>query len=225
MLTRIAIALGLFVISDQVFAASSTQIVGSRRRDDGQTYAEMHFRSDHSFTLFTRMSLRNPVVAIAQMGERFGAWQIVGDQVQLDSTRYGSKERSQIKMRFSISNRSLKMQSDYDPSRIDIYSRMKLPSCHPRASARNTFIRDDLVGCWRCHYRTNESEFVFHPTGRAMLYVWDPGDRRKISDLIWGCVGTTVTMHEPNGIVSADDGFLWSVIGSSRDCLIIRHGL
>jgi hypothetical protein len=224
MLTRIAAALGLLVISEQALAASSAEIVGSWRRDDGRTYAEVHFRSDHSFTLFTRMSLRNPVVAIAQMGERFGTWQIVGNQVQLDSRQHGSKERSQIKMRFSVSNRSLKMQSDYDPSRTDIYSRMRLPSCQPRSSARHTFIREDLVGSWRCHYRTHESEFVFQPAGTAMLYVWDLGNRRKISDLIWGCAGTTVTMHEPNGIVSADDGFLWNVIGSSRDCLIIHHG-
>jgi|GEM_PF-6555427 len=224
MLTRVAAAIGLFVISEQAFPASSAQIVGSWGSDDGRAYAEVHFRSDHSFTLFTRMSLRNPVVAIAQMGERFGTWQIAGDRVQLDSTQHGSKERSQIKMRFSVSKRSLKMQSVYDASRTDTYSRMSLPSCQPRSPARHTFTRDDLVGSWRCHYRTHDTEFVFQSGGRAMLYVWDLGDRRKISDLFWRCVGTTVTMREPNGIVSADDGFLWNIIGSSRDCLIIRHG-
>lgn len=167
--------------------------------------------------------MRNPEIAIAPMGEQSGTWQIAGDQVQLDSTQRGSKERSQIKIRFRLSKRSLKMQRIYDSSRTDTYSRMSLPSCQPRSPARHTFIRGDLVGSWRCHYRTHDTEFVFQSAGRAMLYVWDLGDRRKILDLFWHCAGTTITMREPNGTVSADDGFRWNIIGSSRDCLIVHH--
>src|SRR5205823_1833748 len=78
------------IVTQQAFAESAS-LVGSWHADDGRTYYEVHFRPNHTFTLFARMSTRNPELAVAQMGEQSGTWQIAGDRIVLDSAEISPK--------------------------------------------------------------------------------------------------------------------------------------
>jgi hypothetical protein len=116
MLARFAAAV-VCVVTQQAFAESAS-LVGSWHADDGRTYYEVHFRPDHTFTLFARVSSRNPELAVARMGEEFGTWQIAGDRVVLDSTGVSPKQQSRVSLRFRLSDGSLRMQRFYLRFRI-----------------------------------------------------------------------------------------------------------
>src|SRR5207249_4801453 len=176
MLTRFAAAV-VCIVTQQTFAESAS-LVGSWRADDGRTYYEVHFRSDHTFTLFARVSMRNPELAVAQMGEQFGTWQVAGDQVVLDSTEASSKRQSRVSLRFRLSDHSLRLQRFYDNPRTDTYRRLRVPVCGDVGLRAHAALDERaLVGRWRGHYRTHDTEFAFQPDRRVDFYSWDLGSR------------------------------------------------
>ena len=133
MLARFTAAV-VCIVTQLAFAASAS-LVGSWHADDGRTYYEVHFRPDHTFTLFARMSTRNPELAVAQMGEQFGTWQIASDRVVLDSNEVSPKRQSHVSLRFWLSDDSLRLQRFYDTPRADTYRRLHLPVCAELRSA------------------------------------------------------------------------------------------
>src|SRR5438552_3354137 len=157
MVERICIGVSLLAAALSASAASSEQIVGSWKSDDGRAYAEIHLRADHSFTLFNRISMSNPELAVAEMAQQFGTWRVEGNRVKLDSTRRWSNERSQVSLKFTLANSVLRMQSPWDRARIDSYHRLKLPNCV--AATRHSSLREqDLIGRWRAHYHTHDCQ-------------------------------------------------------------------
>src|SRR5438128_12598201 len=107
MLARLAAAL-VCVVTQQAFAESAS-LVGSWHADDGRTYYEVHFRPDHTFTLFARMGTPNPELAVAQMGEEFGTWQVAGDRAVLDSAEVSQKPQLHVSLRCRLSAGSLRL--------------------------------------------------------------------------------------------------------------------
>src|SRR5207244_4047899 len=195
MLVRLAAAI-VCIVTQQAFAASAS-LVGSSHADDGRTYYDVHFRPDHTFTLFARMSTRNPELAVAQMGEEFGTWQVAGDRVVLDSTEVSPKRQSHVSLRFRLTNGSLRLQRFYDTPRADTYRRLHLPVCDElRSAAHNMLDERTLIGRWRGHYRTHDTEFAFQPDRRVDFYSWDLGTRRKFAEAIWRLRKDVVSMKE-----------------------------
>jgi len=225
MLARFAAAVVLFIVAEQAFAASSAQIVGSWKSDDGRAYSEVHFRADHSFTLFNRMSMRNPVLAVGHMAEQFGTWRVESHRLKLDSTDCTWNKRSQISLTFTVNNRRLKMQSIYDRTRTDTYTGMNLPSCAEGAAATtHSLDQRALVGRWRGHYRTHETEFCFEPGRRVTLYSWDLGDRQKFEDATWHFSRDVITIKPAKDSLMSDSRIRWRVIRSAASCLVVSDG-
>jgi hypothetical protein len=79
---RLCLAILLPLVAAPTFAAPLKQPIGSWKSDNGRVYAEIHFRPDHSFTLFNRMSMRNRELAVAEMAEQFGTWRVEGDRLK-----------------------------------------------------------------------------------------------------------------------------------------------
>jgi hypothetical protein len=222
MLARLIAAVVLSVTAQQVFAVARLQIVGSWQSDDGRGYAEAHFRADHTFTLFTRMSMKNPTLAVARMSEQFGTWHIAGDRMVLDSTQRGSKERSRIDLKFTVGEHSLKMQRVWDASGTDRYRRMTLPRCaETRFATYKLADERALVGRWRGHYRTHDTEFAFDSSRRVTLYSWDLGNRRKFSEATWHLRKNTIRIKPTKDDL---DGITWQVIRVGKSCLVVSDG-
>ncbi len=217
MLARFAAVLVCLVT--QAFA-ESTSLVGSWYADDSRTYYEMHFRSNHTFALFARMSTRNPELAVAQMGEQFGTWRRAGDRVVLDSTEASANRQSHVSLRFRLSGDSLRVQRFYDTSRSDTYRRLNLPVCANSHSAARDLNKRALVGGWRGHYRTHDTEFAFQPNGRVDVYSRDRGSRRKFLEATWRLRKNVVIMntHQGGGRIT------WRILRVGRHCMVVSDG-
>jgi hypothetical protein len=218
MLARFAAAV-VCVVTQQAFAESAS-LVGSWHADDGRTYYEVHFRPDHTFTLFARVSSRNSELAVARMGEEFGTWQIAGDRVVLDSTG-ASPRQSRVSLRFRLSDGSLRMQRFYDTPRTDTYRRLHLPMCAELRSAAHAVLDErTLVGRWRGHYRTHNTEFAFQPDRRVEFYSWDLGSRRKFSEATWRLGKDVLSMkaHPDN------ERIIWHILRVGRRCMVVSDG-
>ena len=83
-------------------AAPADKLLGSWRWDDGKGYSEIHFRSDNTFTWFSRISMRNEELVLSAMTEISGQWRIEGDRLTLDGTERPLKERFHDSLWFSI---------------------------------------------------------------------------------------------------------------------------
>jgi hypothetical protein len=222
MLARVVAAVVLSVTAQQVLAVARPQIVGSWRSDDGRGYAEAHFRADHTFTLFTRMGMKNPTLAVARMNEQFGTWHLAGDRVVLDSTERGSKKRSRITLKFTAGEHSLKMQRLWDASGRDRYRRMTFPRCAETRLATDKLPDErGLVGRWRGHYRTHDTEFAFESGRRVTLYSWDLGNRFKFSEATWRLRKNTIRIKPTKDDL---DEITWHVIRAGKCCLVINDG-
>lgn len=219
MLTRFFAAV-VCIVTQQAFAESAS-LVGSWHADDGRTYYEVHFRSDHTFTLFARMSARNPELAVAQMGEQVGTWQIAGDRLVLDSTEVWPKRQSHVSLRFRLRDDSLRLQRFYDAPRTDTYRRLHLPACAElRSAAHEVLDQRTLVGQWRGHYRTHDTEFAFQPDRRVDFYSHDLGSRRKFSEATWRLRKDVVSMK-----AHRDDGRItWHILRVGRRCMVVSDG-
>jgi hypothetical protein len=223
MLARFAAAVLLPIVSAQAFAASPAQICGTWTSDDGRGYSEVQFRADHSFTLFTRMSLRNPTLAIAQVAEQFGTWRIAGDRLKLESTQRWSNKREPISLRFRLRQRSLAMQSVFYASRTDTYSRMTIPPCTDTPSSADLpFDEQKMLGKWRGHYRTHDAEFSFEPGRHVSLYWWDLGDRRKFEEATWHLKKNTIIINPTKD--ASDFEIKWQVMRAGDGCLVVSDG-
>jgi hypothetical protein len=223
MLARLAAAV-VCVVTQQAFAESAS-LVGSWHADDGRTYYEVHFRPDHTFTLFARMSTRNPELAVARMGEQFGTWQIAADRVVLASTEVSPKRQSRVTLRFRLSDDSLRMQRFYDTPRTDTYRRLHLPMCAEFRSAAHVVLDErTLIGRWRGHYRTHDTEFSFEPDRRVTLYSWDLGDRRKFEDATWHFSRGVITIKPGKDSLMSDSHIRWRIIRTGSSCLVVTDG-
>jgi hypothetical protein len=225
MLARFATAVVLSVAAEQAFAVSSEQIVGSWKSDDRRAYSEVHFRADHSFTLFSRMSMRNPALAVGQMAEQFGTWRIESHRLKLDSTDRTWNKQSQISIAFTATKRRLRMQSVYDRTRTDTYTRMNLPSCaEGAAAASHPFDQRALVGRWRGHFRTHDTEFSFETGRRVTIYGWDLGDRMKFEDATWHFSRDVITIKPRKESLMSDSQIRWRIIRTGDSCLVVSDG-
>jgi hypothetical protein len=218
---RIAAAVAFLLLSERLSAAPATKIIGAWKADDGRGYAEVHFRADHSFTLFARMSMNSPIVAMTQMAEKFGTWEIVGERLHLDSQDYTSRKRSQIFVMFRLNKHSMTMQNIFIPSETDTYDRLHLHPCaDPLFPPSGNLDKSILIGRWRSHYRTHDAEFSFEPGNYFSISAWDLGDRLKISQGTWRLSRNEVVMKTRE----ADERIDWTIIRVGANCLVIRHG-
>jgi hypothetical protein len=219
---RLSLAFLLPIIAAPTFAAPLSQPIGTWKSDNGQAYAEIHFRPDYSFTLFNRMSVKNPELAVAEMAEQFGTWRVEGDRLKIDATRRWSNQRSRLSLRFEVANRVLRLQNFYDPSKIDTYDRMQLPYCPKRSVLTSRgFNEHDLLGRWRCHYRTHDCKFVFESDHRAAAYV----DGVRLFEGRWQVKGNTLTIKRR---AERRDGFKdkinWTIVQTGAACFTINDG-
>jgi len=186
MLARFAAAV-VCIVTQQAFAESAS-LVGSWHADDGRTYYEVHFRPNHTFTLFARMSTRNPELAVAQMGEQSGTWQIAGDRIVLDSAEIS-------------------------------------PVCAEFRSAAHAVLDErTLVGRWRGHYRTHDTEFSFEPDRRVTLYSRDLGDRRKFEEATWHFSRGVITIKPGKDSLMSDSHIRWRILRTGSSCLVVSDG-
>ena len=220
---RVSVAFVFIGVVATSSAGPADNLIGSWKWDDGKGYSEIHFRPDKTFTWFTRISMKNKALVLAAMSEVSGEWQVRGDRLKLDGTERPLNEPFHDSVRFNVSNRGLKMQRRRTDPKVDNYMRFALPVCE---SARSTgaIDRRNLIGSWRCHYRTHDAEFVFREHSVAALYAWDVGKRMKVFDLIWKLSESTITMREPHGTINEEKGILWKVTRFSKDCFTVRHG-
>ena len=224
MLARFATALLLSVALGQALAASPTQIVGSWQSDDGQAYSEIHFRPDYSFTFFSRTSMKNPELAVTELAEQFGTWRVEDHQLKLDSTQRRDIKRTRISLQFNLTNDRLRMQRVYDPAKTDTYTRLSLPSCAEGTTAAALHVSTEaLIGRWRGHCRTHDTEFSFEASNRASLYAWDLGDRRKFEDATWHLSKNVITI-KPKDSFMADSQIRWTIIHIDDKCLVVSDG-
>jgi hypothetical protein len=214
----------LLLVTVSVCAASPAQIVGSWKSDDGRNYSEIHFRPDHSFTHFSRISMKNPTLILWQMAEQSGVWSVEGERLKLDSMRRGSNERSQNTVRFRVANHTLTMQNFYDRTKTDNYRRLSLRSCAETAVSNHPFNQQDLIGRWRGHYRTHETEFSFQRPNHVTFYSWDLGDRLKFSEATWRLIGNTITINPPRSSLSFGHVIRWKIIRAGGSCVVVSDG-
>jgi hypothetical protein len=168
--------------------------------------------------------MKNPELAVTEMAEQFGTWRVEDHQLKLDSTQRWDKKRTRINLQFSVTNGRLRMQRVYDPAKTDTYSRMSLPSCaEGTKAAALRFNTDVLIGRWRGHYRTHDTEFSFEAANRASLYAWDLGDRRKFEDATWHLSKNVITI-KPKDSLMADSQIRWTIIHIGYKCLVVSDG-
>lgn len=219
---QLCLSILLSLIAAPAVAVRSEQLIGGWKSDNGRAYSELHFRPDHSFTLFSRMSTANQELAVADMAEQFGTWRVEGDRLKLNSMRRWSKERSRISIRFEIANGVLRLQDAYDSKKTDIYRRLKSPSCPSQWAVSNrSFSENDLLGRWRCHYRTHDCEFLFEPRHKVSAYA----EGVRVLEGSWQVKGSGLTI-KPR--VKRPDGtnarISWTIVRSSTGCLRISNG-
>src|SRR6266403_2252008 len=221
MLTRYSAVVLVAICSVTLRADTTHQVIGAWQSDDGRGYAEIHFRPDHSCTLFNRPSLKNRELAVADMAEQSGTWQVGGDRMKFYLTRHWPKERWQRSVRFRVRNGVLSMQNVYDRTRTDMYSRLSLPPCAGIPAPTSRLREEDILGEWRGHYRTHDVQFVFESGNRATAY----SEGIEIYHGTWRAAGRVITI-EPH--FKHDEGLnhriVWTVLHQGQHCLTIGDG-
>ncbi len=220
MLARLATVAVLWIAAQHALA-DARSILGSWSSDDHRTYYEVHFRPDHTFSLFARISMHNASLAAPQMGEQFGTWHIAGDRIALDSIERDSKRQFHLKLRFRLANHTLTLQRFYDPAYTDTYHRLSLPVCTELHSVHHVLPDEQaLVGVWRGHYRTHDAEFVFQPNRHVAFYSWDLGIRRQFSEGTWRLKKDRVSMKAHGDA----DRISWRILHVGRRCMVVTDG-
>jgi hypothetical protein len=205
-------------------ASPADKLLGSWKWDDGKGYSEIQFRADNTFTWFNRLSVKNRELVLSAMTEISGRWLIDGNRLTLDGTERPYKESFRGSLRFSVNDGRLRVQRASGGSKVDTYTRFRLARCEPSMGPNQALEARDLIGRWRGHYRTHDSEFIFRQHGIGALYALDAAKPMKVFDLIWNLSGNVLMMRQPHGKISEDEGILWEITAFFGNCFTVRHG-
>jgi hypothetical protein len=204
-------------LSPVAFAASPEQLVGLWRSTSEERFSEIDLRRDGSFTSFSR---NNAILAVVPLQEQFGTWHIAGDRLTLNATDSYSKKRSQKRLQLmEISKNRLEITVS---GHTDTYRRIHLPICSEVSAETRAVREEELIGIWRCHYRTHDYEFSFQRGHRVTLYGADPPDRpSKMYTGSWKLKGNTLTTMPPrDSLDTPDEKSVWRITQIGRQCLV-----
>jgi hypothetical protein len=89
-----------------------------------------------------------------------------------------------------------------------------------RSAAHDVLDERTLVGRWRGHYRTHDTEFAFQRDRRVDFYSWDLGSRRKFSEATWRLRKDVLRMKAH----SDDERITWHILRVGRRCIVVSDG-